>query len=161
MGLMCSTLSIISNLRINQHKYRSKGSININIAEIWIIHFLYLSELETKGATSMAVKLGETSPIILKWKSNLNSGQTAAVVNQKSAGNQKARRSDSLQMNASINRSDDNRMTESEFHFSDLRNSFSHFSPITGYMSESSRPPISTASASTTLLMSRVVLDSL
>ena len=110
----------------------------------------------------MAVKLGETSPIILKWKSNLNSGQAAViVVNQKSAGNQKARRSDSLQMNASINRSDDNRMTESEFYFSDLRNSFSHFSPITGYMSESSRPPISTASASTTLLMSRVVLDSL
>ena len=109
----------------------------------------------------MAVKLGETSPIILKWKSNLYSGQTTAVVNQKSAGNQKARRSDSLKMNASINRTDDNRMTESEFYFSDLRNSFSHFSPITGYMSESSRPPISTASASTTLLMSRVVLDSL
>ena len=32
---------------------------------------------------------------------------------------------------------------------------------MTGYMSESRRPPISTASASTTLLMSRVVLESL
>ena len=31
----------------------------------WTIYF-YLSELETNGATSIAVKLGETSSIILK-----------------------------------------------------------------------------------------------